>query len=91
MYIFLGTFIGLESIPFTETYIKRTVSVILSDPPSKDENIRFTTVPLKPQSDKKYGVFPMIIKKCASQFRREPANENKPLKLTLQQNQAGIL
>ena len=30
---------------------KGTVSVISSDPPWKDGNARFTTVPLKPKSD----------------------------------------
>ena len=31
--------------------IKGTVSVMSSDPPSKDSNARFTKVPLKPLSD----------------------------------------
>ena len=34
---------------------KGTVSVISSDPPWKDGNARFTTVPLKPKSDQKCG------------------------------------
>ena len=34
-------------------YLKGTESVISSDPPCKDGNVRFTTVPLKPCSDKK--------------------------------------
>ena len=29
-------------------YYKENVSEILSDPPCNDENVRFTTVPLKP-------------------------------------------
>ena len=28
--------------------IKRSISVISSDPPCKDNNVRFTTIPLKP-------------------------------------------
>ena len=32
-------------------FIKGTVSVMSSDPPSKDSNARFTSVPLKPLSD----------------------------------------
>ena len=31
--------------------LKRTVSVTSSDPPCKDDNARFTTVPLKALSD----------------------------------------
>ena len=34
-----------------EDIIKGTVSVISSDPPCKDNNVRFTTVPLKTLSD----------------------------------------
>ena len=34
-----------------ERLVKGTVSVILSDPPCKDANARFTTVPLKALSD----------------------------------------
>ena len=34
-----------------EGMIKGTVSVISSDLPSKDDNVRFTTVPLKTLSD----------------------------------------
>ena len=30
--------------------VKGTVSVILSDPPCKESNVRFTTVPLKPKT-----------------------------------------
>ena len=30
------------------SYIKGTVSEILSDPPCKDGNARFTSVPIKP-------------------------------------------
>ena len=33
---------------FSEIVIKGTASVISSDPPCKDGNARFTTVPLKP-------------------------------------------
>ena len=32
-------------------FVKGTVNVISSDPPWKDDNPRFTTVPLKPLSD----------------------------------------
>ena len=32
---------------------KETVSVILSDPPCKDSNTLFTSVPLKPDRDQK--------------------------------------
>ena len=34
---------------------KGTVSVILGDPPRKDGNARFTTIPLKPLPDHKCG------------------------------------
>ena len=35
--------------------IKGTVSVISSDPPFKDVNVRLTTIPWKPLSDQKCG------------------------------------
>jgi len=38
-----------------EGVIKGTVSVISSDPPCKDGNARYTTVPLKALSDDKCG------------------------------------
>ena len=34
--------------------LKGTVSVILDDPPCKDGNARFTTIPLKPLCDQKF-------------------------------------
>ena len=63
--------------------LKGTVSVISSDPPFKDFNVRFTTVPGKPTSDhEKYIIllfsqlFPKS-KKCTSPFFREIVNEKK--------------
>ena len=40
---------------FNGFLFKGTVSVISNDPPCKDGNTQFTTVPLKPLSDKKCG------------------------------------
>ena len=37
------------------TIVKGTVIVISSESPFKEDNVRFTTVPLKPQSDRKCG------------------------------------
>ena len=39
-----------------EVQIKGTVRVFLCDPPCKDCNVRFTTVPLKALSDIKYEI-----------------------------------
>ena len=40
-----------------QSYIKVTVSVLSSDPPCKDDNIRFTTVPLHQNLKKNDKVF----------------------------------
>ena len=71
--------------------IKETVSVILSDPTSKDTNARFTTVPLKTLSNQlnivRYFSFPCFKMlnvnsifslqwKCLSHFCRELTLEN---------------
>ena len=37
-------------------FIKGTASLISSDPPCKDDNARFTTVPLKALSDQVYRI-----------------------------------
>ena len=42
---------GSSAISFYYSYFKGTVSIISSDPPCKDDNVRFTTVPLKPLED----------------------------------------
>ena len=67
--------------------VKRTVSVISSAPPCKDDNAQFTTVPFKTLFWKKcwryrcfHQIFPPLLsvrKKCASHFLRETAIENK--------------
>ena len=40
---------------YTFYSFKGTLIVVLSDPPCKDGNARFTTVPLKPLSDQRCG------------------------------------
>ena len=62
------------------SYIKGNISVILSDPPCKDGNARFTMVTLKPYSDIKVSPSLPINKKCASHFSRETGNGNKQFK-----------
>ena len=37
-------------------YLNGSVSVISSEPPCKDGNARFTTIPLKSLSDQKCGI-----------------------------------
>ena len=76
---------------------KRTVSVISSDPPCKNGNLLFTTIPLEPVSDNKcgrYRRFPdsksdyfceLLLASILNKrkpFHREPANENKQLNET---------
>ena len=41
----------MDGIVILMSIIKGTVNVISSDPPSKDENAQFSTVPLKALSD----------------------------------------
>ena len=45
--------------------IKETVSVILSDPPCKNSNVQFTTVPLKPLNLSKPTCIRLQIQICA--------------------------
>ena len=75
-------------------YKGTTVNALSSHPQCKDGNVRFTTVPLKPLSDKNVvfrtrklfilWVSPLLLinKKCTSLFHREPENENKQFKET---------
>ena len=57
-------FIQLQILPYF--HFKGTVSVVSSDPPCKDGNARFTTVPLTPKSD--LNVVFLIRKVCISVF-----------------------
>ena len=82
---------NIEIVMYSEISVKGTVRVISSDPPCKDGNVRFTTVPLKPLSDPKmwkilsffqtWKVFisPLLLisKKCEGHFNRNPQNKNK--------------
>ena len=79
--------------------LKETVSVILCNPPCKDVNSRFTTVPLKPYSDKNVEdtivfltrkVFISVsfsiafcMQEMRNHLRRETTNENEKNKKTL--------
>ena len=57
--------------------IKGTVSVSLSDPPCKDSNDRFTTVPLKSDKNVESNVGVCF---CEFLFCTETPNENKEFK-----------
>ena len=50
-------------------YFKGAVSVISSDRACKDDNFRFTTVPLKPLK-------PLKHKECSDHFCKEITNQN---------------
>ena len=86
-----------ETFTNISLYLKTFIySVISCDPPCKNGNSRFTTVPLKPKpsktleeivvfSDSKSAHFCEFLHcflqaKCASDPFRENANENQPLK-----------
>ena len=65
----------------------RTTKIISSDPSCKDGNAQFTTVPLKPKSDKNFGryrqkVFLSVRFSIRSDFCRETPKENKQFKET---------
>ena len=66
---------------------KQVVSVNLCDPPCKDDNVQFTTVPLKPLSDRYCLRYCRVLWVCliliiprnvsySRNVRRETTNEN---------------
>ena len=89
------TIITLYNYKFYHIFhFKGTVSVVSSDPPCKDGNARFTTVPLTPKSD--LNVVFLIRKVCISvsslQLLRKKGNvqvssqRNRKWKLTILRN-----
>ena len=82
-----GTLLSFFYIKFYSAFkdFKGTVRVISINPPCKDGNVRFTTVPLKSYliieefNSDNFSIASFTSKKCTRHFWREPANENKKL------------